>query len=116
LGFLLVSDVVVTAGPMVTAGAAPDDARAAMDKHGSDWVGVLDDDRLLGWVYGRDLNGVARVGDATTERFRAWVTTETPLREALDLIVDSRTRVAVVLDGDRYLGMLTIDQIAEGME
>jgi CBS domain-containing protein len=55
------------------------------------------------------------VGDAPPERFRAWVKPDTVLREALDLIVDSQTRVAVVLDGDRYVGMLTIEEIAAGM-
>ena len=40
----------------------------------------------------------------------------TVLREALDLIVDSSTRVAAVFDADdNYLGMLTIEQIADGM-
>ena len=40
----------------------------------------------------------------------------TPLREALDTIVSSRTRVAVVVDVDgTYRGMVTIDGIAEAM-
>jgi len=41
---------------------------------------------------------------------------ETPLRQALDVIVDSRSRaVAVVDDGGQVVGMLTIEQIAAGM-
>jgi CBS domain-containing protein len=51
------------------------------------------------------------------ERFRAIVHPDTPLRQALDGIVTSRTRVAVVLDDEeRYRGMLTVDQLAEGLE
>jgi CBS domain-containing protein len=44
------------------------------------------------------------------------------LKAALDGIVTSRTRVAVVVDGDgsdngdgHYLGMLTVDDLAEGI-
>jgi CBS domain-containing protein len=41
---------------------------------------------------------------------------ETPLRQALDVIVDSRARaVAVVDDTGQIVGMLTIEQIAAGM-
>jgi len=41
---------------------------------------------------------------------------DTPLRQALDVIVDSRSRaVAVVDDNGGVVGMLTIDQIATGM-
>jgi hypothetical protein len=86
-----------------------------MARYGFDWVGVRDGDHLEGWVWADDLDGRDRVGDAPTERFRAWVKPDTVLREALDLIVDSQTRVAVVLDGDRYVGMLTIEEIAAGM-
>jgi hypothetical protein len=87
-----------------------------MKEHGVDWIGIRDGDRLLGWVWGTQLEGVSALRDASPEPFRAWVRKETPLREALDLIVDSSTRVAAVFDeADRYLGMLTIEQIADGM-
>jgi CBS domain containing-hemolysin-like protein len=41
----------------------------------------------------------------------------TALREALDTIVSSKTRVAVVVDdANNYSGMVTIDDIASAME
>ena len=41
---------------------------------------------------------------------------DTPLRQALDVIVDSQARAVAVVDDDgRTLGMLTIEQIADGM-
>ncbi|MGH9193880.1 MAG: CBS domain-containing protein, partial [Acidimicrobiales bacterium] len=44
------------------------------------------------------------------------VTADTTLKAALDGIVTSRTRVAMAVDDDgRYLGMLTVDDLAEGI-
>ena len=87
-----------------------------MERYHVDWVGVLDGRRLLGWVAAADLPRTGRAGDAATQRFAAWVRPDTPLREALDLIIDSQTRVAPVFDDDdEYLGMLTVEEIAEGI-
>ncbi len=116
MALLRVRDVEFTAGPVVDGTASPEDAKGVMATHGVDWVGVVDGDRLLGWASGRDIEGTAQVADAPLRRFRAWVRPYTALREALDHIVDSSTRVAVVFDDDdRYLGMITIEQIADGM-
>ena len=50
------------------------------------------------------------VDDSTAVRL------DTPLRQALDVIVDSASRAVAVVDDDgRRLGVLTIEQIAEGM-
>ena len=116
MALVSVGQVPLQQGPVVQADAPRAEAEAAMAAGGVDWVGVLDGERLLGWVGAADLVGVERVGDAPHERFRAWVGPDATIREALDDIVNSRTRVAVVLDGDRYLGMLTVDQLAEALE
>jgi osmoprotectant transport system ATP-binding protein len=116
MALLRVHDVDLVEGPVVDVGGSIDTAYEVMRKHNVDWIGLRDCDRLLGWVWNRDLERLGSLRDAETEPFRAWVRRETPLREALDLIVDSRTRVAAVFDDDdRYLGMLTIEQIADGM-
>lgn len=116
MALITVDEVPLQTGPVVDLATARVDAEAVMAAAGVDWVGVLDGDRLLGWVGAADLAGVDHVGDAPHEPFRAWVGPDTTIREALDNIVNSRTRVAVVLDGDRYLGMLTVDQLAEALE
>jgi osmoprotectant transport system ATP-binding protein len=116
LALLSVRDLDLGPGLVVDAGADPETARALMDANASEWVGVVEGDRLLGWVWRRDLDGCARVGDAPIDFFRAQVDPDTPLRQVLDGIVNSRTRVAVVVDAtDRYLGMVTIDHLAEGI-
>jgi osmoprotectant transport system ATP-binding protein len=116
MALLKVGDVPLSPGAVVPVDATPQAAKEVMARFAVEWVGVVDDDRLLGWAAAGTLDGVTRVGDAPVERFVSWVTPETALREALDTIVTSRTRAAVVLAEDRYLGMLFIEQIAEGVE
>jgi osmoprotectant transport system ATP-binding protein len=116
LGLLSVGDADLVDGPVVPADADADQARRVMDDQHVDWVGVVDDGRLLGWVSAENLNG-STMGQADLRPFAARVTPDAALREALDVIVGAQTRVAVVEDDDeRFLGMLTIDQIAGGLE
>ena len=115
MALLKVADVPLSPGAVVPVDATPQAAKEVMARFGVDWVGVLDGDRLRGWVPAGALDRVAAVGDAPVERFVSWVTPQAALRQALDTIVTSQTRAAVVLDGDRYLGMVFLDQIAEGV-
>jgi len=116
LGLLTVGDAELVEGPVVAVGAAADEARAVMAEHGVDWVGVRDQRRLLGWVAAETLNG-STIGPTDLRAFAATVTPEATLREALDVIVGARSRVAMVQDDEKgYLGMVTIDQIAGGLE
>jgi osmoprotectant transport system ATP-binding protein len=116
LSIMTVADASLSRGPVVDVRATPTDARATMERQGFDWVAVCDGDRLRGWVWGADLDGAATVGDLETRPFRAVVRADTTLKAALDGIVTTQTRVAVALDDDeRYLGMLTVDDLAEGI-
>ncbi|HEY8526536.1 MAG TPA: ABC transporter ATP-binding protein [Acidimicrobiales bacterium] len=115
LSLLTVDDVPLRPGPIVAASATPAEARQTMDRTGTDWVGVRDGDRLLGWVAADELNGTATVADAPVKPFRSVIDGGTSLKAALDRIVSSQTRVAVVVDGERYRGMLTVDDLADGI-
>ncbi len=84
-----------------------------MRREGTEWAGVLDGERLLGWLWATDLDGKANVSDCVPRRFRTTIQAAASLREALDAVVNSRNQAAAVLDGDRYLGMLFLDQISE---
>jgi osmoprotectant transport system ATP-binding protein len=116
LALLTVADVELSDGMVVGADDPPSQALAMMAAHAIDWVGVRDGERLLGWVWSHQLDGARRVGDAPLEYFRAVVGPSTSLREVLDGIVNSRTRVAAVVDDGRFLGMLTVDQLSEGIQ
>ena len=116
LSIMTVGDATLSKGPVVDAATPPAEARATMEDHGFDWVGVRDGDRLRGWVWGADLDGAATVGELEARPFRSVVRPDTTLKAALDGIVTTHTRVAMAVDGDeRYLGMLTVDDLAEGI-
>jgi osmoprotectant transport system ATP-binding protein len=119
LALRTVADIETFEGPTVTSAATPADAVEAMKRFGTPWVAVADGGHLHGWV-GRDAverAEVTRVGELPANPFVSRVAPTTPLREALDVIVNARSRMAVVVDeGERLLGMITIDEVAGGLE
>ncbi len=113
LALIRVSDIELEEGPVVPPLASAEEARRAMARFDTEWVSVIDDGELLGWVDERSLAGLATAGQARPRRFSAYVTTDSSLRQALDSIVTSRTNVAVVVsEGQRYLGILTMERIS----
>jgi osmoprotectant transport system ATP-binding protein len=116
LSLMTVDHVELVDGPVVASDAGAPDVERVMQKFGVDWFGVLDGECLLGWADRGALAGITRAGDAQLKPFSAPVKPGTSLRETLDALVLSQTNVAVVVDHDnRYLGMLTIEQINEGV-
>jgi osmoprotectant transport system ATP-binding protein len=105
-----IRSVELAPGPIVAPTAARADVDRVMKEHGVDWVGIGTDATLHGWVWGRDVTDAA--GEADPKPFSVWLTPEHSLREALDSVVSSHTGVAVVFEGDSYLGMLSIEQIS----
>jgi osmoprotectant transport system ATP-binding protein len=128
LALRTVADVTPIAGPSVAPGAAPSDAMGVMQQFGTAWVAVAEGEILHGWVSRDAVEGAlggdgapgATVGELPTTPFGSRVSPTTPLREALDVIINARSRMAVVIDSDgeydRYLGMITIDEVAGGLE
>jgi osmoprotectant transport system ATP-binding protein len=117
MSLLLVADVPLNDDTAVPASATPAEARAVAAGSGAAWVGVVDGSRLLGWVAVDDLNGQRTVADAPLRPPGAVVRPDTRLREALDVVVTSPQRAtAVVDDNEQFLGLLTIDQISDGLQ
>jgi hypothetical protein len=84
-----------------------------MAQFGLDWVAVVENGQLLGWVDQDALEGHSRVNEVSPRPFSAYVTKNSSLRQALDSIITSRTNVAVVLgDGQEYVGVLTVERIS----
>jgi CBS domain-containing protein len=99
-----------------------------MEHFGTTWVAVVEAETLYGWLSREAVetalgNGGAHgstVGELPTRPFGSRVSPATPLREALDVIINAHSRMAVVIESDgqrdRYLGMITIDEVAGGLE
>jgi hypothetical protein len=85
-----------------------------MEQHGVDWLGLLDDGRLLGWVDGILVDRTP-LRDLEPRPFLVTLRSDSYLRSALDAVVTSHARVAVVVDDGIYRGMLDLDAIAEGI-
>jgi len=112
LSLVQVTAVELPAGPVVDRTATVESVREVMEREGVDWVAVLDGHRLLGWVWGKDVGREGGVPVDQVRPFRVTVPVPASLREALDAIVNTRNNIAVVCDGDRYLGMLTLEHLS----
>ena len=113
LALMKVSEIAHRDGPVAKVGDDAEEARRIMAKHHVQWIGVCENDGLLGWLWHDELDG--RVPGDGLRSFRAVVKPETTLRAALDGIVGSLTNVAVVVDdAGRYRGMLRVEEISEG--
>ena len=118
LSLVTVDEVALRQGPVVPRATPPHAAREVAAQHAVDWVGVVDTDEVLtGWAYVADLpEGGDTLDGVELRPFRSVVRGGTTLRAALDLIVTSQTRVAAVLDDDdHYKGMVTVNELAEGL-
>jgi osmoprotectant transport system ATP-binding protein len=111
LGLFPIETLQLDSGPFVGVGVSTAVARSVAQSHGSDWIGILaEDDTLLGWSPLDVLPADGIVTDAA-EHFQSWVDCNDSLRDALEVIISSHTRIAAVLDGDTFKGIVTLDQI-----
>ena len=115
LGLATVADLPYDPGPVVAATADPAEALAAADAYRSAWVGLVDNEAFLGWVTVDTITPDARLRDL--ERFlpAAQVRLTSTLLTALEVIMNSRTSVAVVHDDGRFKGVVTLERIRAGL-
>ena len=120
LSLMRVEQATLARGPVVAPGADADEARAVMAREQSDFVAVVVGDDLRGWIGAEEIDRSGRVAEADARPFVAVVHPDTTLKAALDVIVTSRSRVAVVVQDEpdgtrRFLGVLSLDDLAEGI-
>jgi osmoprotectant transport system ATP-binding protein len=107
-----VADLPFAQGPVVAVETATaDDARSAMAAHRSDWFGLTADGVFLGWVPGAALDGAGSLADLPRTVPAAQVAATSTLRAAMEIIMTSDTSVAVVDDGGRFGGVVTLERI-----
>lgn len=114
LALIKVSEIEVEGGPVVSPSDSAEQAVRVMQETDIDWVSVVSDGELLGWIDKDALDNVETVAETSPRKFSAYVTSDSSLREALDSIVTSRTNVAVVVtSGQTYRGILTLERISK---
>lgn len=113
LSLMPIAGMTLAEGPVIAPGCSADEARQVMEAFGVDWVGVAEGPKLYGWISMNDLG--QSVEELDVRRFGSWLTPGASLREALDVIVSGHTAHVPVIDGDQFLGMLTVEQISEEM-
>jgi osmoprotectant transport system ATP-binding protein len=112
LALISVADVELEPGPVVASSASRDDALSAMRSAGTDWVTLVDEGHVRGWIDRAMLDHETSLGGLQPRGFAAVVSSGASLRRALDVIVSSHTHVAVVVgEDDRYQGVITLDRL-----
>lgn len=112
LGLRPISRAQLEWGPVVDVSEPLSNGRRVMEEHGVDWIGLLDGDRLLGWVDASLIDGTP-LNVLEPRPFLVTLASDSSLRLALDAVVTSHARVAVVVDDGIYKGMLDLEAIAK---
>jgi len=97
--------------PVVSLDDSLADGRRTMEAVQSRWAVVLDaDERLHGWL---GLEAAAGEGTVATraKRMDAWVPVGATLKQAFSVMLQHDAGWVAVLDGDRYLGVLTPESL-----
>jgi osmoprotectant transport system ATP-binding protein len=118
LSLIPVSAAQLVPGPVVDLTATGAEARAVAEAEHTDWVAVVHDGCLLGWIGLDRLVDGAAIDPATVTPFEVVVRPEDSLRHALDALVSSPTQVVAVVDGDdhRYRGLLDVGRIGQRLD
>ena len=106
-------------GPVVAHTASFDDAAKVLADEGVEWLGITVDGRFSGWARADDVRIAATNGTdlGDIERFlpAAQIEPTSTLRAAMELIMSSNTSVAVVDDGGRFGGVVTLEDIRRSL-
>jgi osmoprotectant transport system ATP-binding protein len=115
LSLLTVRDVKLEPGVVARVGESARPARQRALEAESSWVLLLDrDDRPRGWIRVEQLTGDEPLGAEDVDASSPLIHVETTLRDALSMLLTSAVQTAVVVDErDRYLGVLTLDELGE---
>ena len=115
LNLSTVADLPYHHGPVVEVDATPAAARSAMEVEGTEWLGLTEDGRFLGWVDGIEVVDGRDLGDLQRFLPAAQVRPDSSLRNAMEVILNSRTTVAVVEDDGAFGGVVTLERIRRAL-
>ncbi len=101
--------------PVVRLDEPADRAAGRLRAEGARWAVVLDaEGDLHGWVGVEELAGGGTVG-ALVHRMKSWVPVGAPLKQAFGVMLQHDAGWVAVLDGARFLGVLTPAKLHEAL-
>lgn len=91
-------------------------AAARLASDGARWAVVLDDaDHLHGWIPADAADGTDGTVRDHARRMEAWLPVGAPLKQAFSTMLQHDAGWIAVLDGDRFLGVLTPGRLHEAL-
>lgn len=111
-----VADLGFERGPVVAIGDDAAAARAMAARYSTEWVGVTSGDVFAGWVHLDDLDSGGSLESVPRAMPAARVQPSSTLRTAMEIIMTSHTSVAVVDDGGRFGGVITLEMIRSSLD
>ena len=111
-----VADLPFRQGPVVAVGDGVAAAYKVLDEYQTEWVGVTSDDQFLGWVHAPDIPSDGSLESAPMALPAAQVQPDSTLRSAMQVIMTSHTSVAVIDDGGKFGGVVTLELMRSGLE
>lgn len=110
-----VGDLPRSQGPVVDRTATVDEACAVVAASSTEWLGVTVEGVFAGWAPEGALSTVASLDELELAPPIAQLSASSTLRNAMELIMASNTSVAVIDDGGRFGGVVTLEQIRSGL-
>jgi osmoprotectant transport system ATP-binding protein len=116
LALATVGELDLEGGPWVDRSAGLDQAKDVVTRHGTGWLGLVEDGRFAGWVPEEEVAAAGSLADLRPVPPAARVRFHSTLREALEVILTQRTPTAVVEDADgRFCGLVQLEAIRRGL-
>jgi osmoprotectant transport system ATP-binding protein len=117
LALATVADLELAEGPWVDrTTASVDDARATLARSRGEWVGLVDEGHFAGWVHADQLTSAPSLDRLAPAPAAARVQPASTLRQALEVILTSRSAAAVVEDEDgTFSGIVELEAIRRGL-
>ncbi|MCP4966657.1 MAG: ABC transporter ATP-binding protein [bacterium] len=112
LSLIPISSVQLDPGPVLPRSASKAEATAMMKRYDIGWAAIGEGTRVEGWFTAEDLVGHDTLERVSAREYQIKLRPDDSLREALDAVITSHTAVAAVFDGEKYLGMATVDEIS----